>query len=36
VWGPDTEAAVSRYLQAHGFEDTGLLNSETLNGFTPP
>ena len=36
VWGPDTAAAVSRYQHAHGFEETGKLNSETLNSFTPP
>jgi peptidoglycan hydrolase-like protein with peptidoglycan-binding domain len=36
VWGPDTAAAVSRYQHAHGFEETGKLNRETLDSFSPP
>ena len=36
VWGPDTAAAVSRYQHAHGFEETGKLNRETLDSFGPP
>jgi peptidoglycan hydrolase-like protein with peptidoglycan-binding domain len=36
VWGPATAAAVSRYQHAHGFEETGKLNRETLDSFTPP
>ena len=36
VWGPDTAAAVSRYQHAHGFEETGKLNRETLDSFNPP
>jgi peptidoglycan hydrolase-like protein with peptidoglycan-binding domain len=36
VWGPDTAAAVSRYQHAHGLEETGKLNRETLDSFSPP
>ena len=36
VWGPATAAAVSRYQHAHGLEETGKLNRETLDSFTPP
>ncbi len=36
VWGPATADAVSRYQHAHGFEETGKLNRETLDSFSPP
>jgi peptidoglycan hydrolase-like protein with peptidoglycan-binding domain len=36
VWGPATADAVSRYQHAHGFEETGKLNRETLDSFNPP
>jgi peptidoglycan hydrolase-like protein with peptidoglycan-binding domain len=36
VWGPATADAVSRYQHAHGFEETGKLNRETLDRFSPP
>jgi peptidoglycan hydrolase-like protein with peptidoglycan-binding domain len=36
VWGLATADAVSRYQHAHGFEETGKLNRETLDSFNPP